>query len=259
MRTVLFLLFFLFAGYGLFMVANDPYRTALPMEVDDLSPIAPQLAKLPTEDRDLVLEYLKRSNGDVLPAQFADPDNPLTARTFREAIALQKVHRVKMVAERGRMQALEAKRDARLKPLRDALGLKLVKRELLSEAEIYATPQVDEWGRAKPVVVPPDARKVPVLTYRLTNRSARAITGFKGSAEIPGDFLPLMECWIDETRTLAPGEYHDARCGDVSKIPSAQQVAFVTLPAAQVVLRWYPAEVRFADGDVLKADRYAQD
>ncbi len=53
--------------YGLYLVGTDPYRTTLPMDVADLSPIQPALDKLPPKDRELVTDYLKRSNGDVLP------------------------------------------------------------------------------------------------------------------------------------------------------------------------------------------------
>lgn len=107
------------AIYGLCAVGTDPYGTTLPMEVDDLSPIQPALDKLPLADREVVTDYLKHSNGDVLPAQFADPDAPLTARTFAQAIALEKDFRVKMAAQDEKAAAMRAVREPSMKPLRD--------------------------------------------------------------------------------------------------------------------------------------------
>lgn len=72
------------------MTWRDPYRTRLPLDVSNLSALQPQLDRLPEADKAYVLAYLGRSHGDVLPPAFADPDEPFTARTFAEAIALQK-------------------------------------------------------------------------------------------------------------------------------------------------------------------------
>ncbi len=140
MRSTILLILVLAAIVGLYRIGTDPYRTSLPMEVEDLSPIEPQLAKLPPEDRELVVDYLKRSNGDVLPEQFADPDDPLTARTFAEAIALEKTHREKMKVEQARMAAFRAERDAQFKSLRDIVTARIVNRQELTEAEIYGQP-----------------------------------------------------------------------------------------------------------------------
>lgn len=68
----------------------DPHRTLLPIGSTDLSSVRPQLEALPDSERVLVLEYVRRSGGDVLPPKLADPDEPLTARTFADAIALQR-------------------------------------------------------------------------------------------------------------------------------------------------------------------------
>ena len=75
----------LLIALGVYGAVRKPYGTLLPLDVSDLSGIQPQLDRLDSEERELVLGYLKRSNGDVLPAAMADPDTPFTARTFGEA------------------------------------------------------------------------------------------------------------------------------------------------------------------------------
>ena len=74
-------------GYAIHR-GQDPLRTALPFGTTDLSSVDVALQKLQADDRGLVEAYVKRSSGDVLTTKFADPDEPFTARTFAEAIAL---------------------------------------------------------------------------------------------------------------------------------------------------------------------------
>jgi hypothetical protein len=68
----------------------DPHRTLLPIGTADLASVRSQLEALPDSERALVVAYVRRSGGDVLPPKFADPDEPLTARTFVDAIRLQR-------------------------------------------------------------------------------------------------------------------------------------------------------------------------
>ena len=216
MRSTILLILVLAAVVGLYRIGTDPYRTALPMEVEDLSPIEPQLAKLPPEDRELVTDYLKRSNGDVLPAQFADPDDPLTARTFAEAIALEKTHREKMKVEQARLAAFRAERDAQFKPLRD------------------------------------NERRSTVITYRFWNRGNRTITTLRGLVEVAGSgLMPAASCWIDDSSPIGSLDHRDVRCR-TPKDANAADRALMQRPIAEIPLGWYPREIRFDDGQVLK-------
>ena len=250
MRSTILLVLFLMAVVGLYRIGTDPYRTTLPMEVEDLSPIAPQLAKLPPEDRELVVDYLKRSNGDVLPAQFADPDDPLTARTFAEAIALEKKHREKMKVEQARLAAFRAERDAQFKPLRDIVSARIVNREFLTYDEIYG--RSTSGGLAKSVQGDPGAGKITVLTYRFWNRGNRTITSLRGNVEVDGSgLMPAASCWINDSDPIGPLDHRDVRCRTPVDA-TAEDRAMVQRPLAQIPLDWYPAEIRFDDGRVLK-------
>lgn len=241
--------------YGLYAVGTDPYRTTLPMEVADLTPIQPALDKLPPEDRELVTDYLKRSNGDVLPEQFADPDAPLTARTFAQAIALQKDFRVTMAAQDKEAAARRAVREAAMQSLRDVVGVRLVKRELLTRAEIFAMPSATgSVKRANPGS--PNDPLIQVMTYRVSNRSARTVAAFSGSVKIPGKgLMPAADCWIDERASLEALASREVRCGNTNRGANDEEREAVTRPMSEITLVWNPAEVTFADGSVLKAQR----
>jgi hypothetical protein len=248
MRSTLLLILVLAAVVGLYRVGTDPYRTSLPLEVEDLSPIEPQLAKLPPEDRELVVDYLRRSNGDVLPAQFADPDDPLTARTFAEAIALEKRHRERMKVEQARIAAFRAERDAQFKPLRDIVSARIVNREELTEAQIYG---MSSGGYAKSATgaEPP---KITVITYRFWNRGNRTITSLRGLAEVAGSgLMPAASCVVDSNEPLGPLDHRDVRCRTPRDANAADR-ALMARPLAEIPLGWYPREIRFDDGQVLK-------
>lgn len=245
MRSTLLLIFVLAAIVGLYRIGTDPYRTALPMDVEDLSPIEPQLAKLPPEDRELVVDYLKRSNGDVLPEQFADPDDPLTARTFADAIALEKTHREKMKVEQARLAAFRAERDAQFKPLRDIVTARIVDRQELTEAEIYGAP-----GAGQPLR--DNEQRSTVITYRFWNRGNRTITTLRGSVEVAGSgLMPAASCWIDDVNPIGSLDHRDVRCRTPRDANAADR-ALMQRPIAEIPLGWYPREIRFADGQVLK-------
>lgn len=250
MRSTLLLIFILAAGIGLYRIGTDPYRTALPFEVEDLSPIEPQLAKLPPEDRQLVTDYLKRSNGDVLPAQFADPDNPLTARTFAEAIALEKTHREKMKVEQARVAAWRAERESQFQPLRDIVSARIVNREELPADQIYGSLDA---GFGKSASGGGGERGlVTVLTYRFMNRSNRTITALRGNLEVVGSgLMPAASCWIDDQERLPALEHRDLRCRTPADAAAADR-ALMQRPLNQIRLEWYPKEIRFDDGQVLK-------
>ena len=233
--------------------SRSPHATPLPMDVADLSPIQAQLDQLSADERELVVGYLKRSNGDVLPAQFADPDEPFTARTFGEAIVLQRDFLVKQGQRDLESAARQARREAGLQPLRDVLALQLVKRELLTYDQIHGAASLPPAGSAKSARSGNSDRQILVLTYRLSNRSDRTLAAFSGSARIPsGGLMPLAQCFIDERGELAPGASRDVRCGDVRREADAEQRRVLTRSLADLQLSWEPRELRFVDGSVLK-------
>jgi hypothetical protein len=228
--------------------SRSPYNTALPLEVEDLTPIQAQLEKLPDEDRELVLGYLRRSNGDVLPAAFADPDEPFTARTFREAIALQKDFLVKQGGRDAEAGARASQRDAAMAPLRKVSDIRVLKREVLTGNEIYGAP-ADTYSTVKSATSGNDGHKVLVVTYRLHNLSPRAIASIKGGVSILSPANEKMTgCFIDHNQTIDAGSSVDIRCGQPNREAGANDLAFIQMPMSGFSVRWEPSSVAFADG-----------
>jgi hypothetical protein len=237
------------AALGLYGALRKPYGTLLPMDVHDLSEVQPQLDRLDDDERALVLGYLKRSNGDVLPPAMADPDFPFTARTFGEAIELQKRF-LREQAERDAVAAQRrAERDRLLEPLRDALGLRLLRRELLSRDQALG---IADTGGAKRA---DDGTRVLVVTYRLSNPSGRDIASAKGSVDVfDADGRRRTHCWLEQD-ALEAFASAELRCGNAMRNADPDERAFAGLPADGLRLEWEPAEIVFADGSRLSAPR----
>ncbi len=229
--------------------SRSPYGTALPWDVDDLSPIQAQLDKLPDEDRKLVVDYLGRSNGDVLPAAFADPDAPFTARTFRQAIALQKDFLVAQGKLDVEADARQVAREHLMAPLRKALTVRVVARQMLTEQELYALPVVATYAKRASAGSDAREKKFLIVTYRLQNVSTHAITSVMGSVSIrDASDRELAGCWIDHTDALATGSSVDIRCGNVNKAGGSAEVAFVAMSMSALSVLWEPRSLEFADG-----------
>jgi hypothetical protein len=227
------------------------HSTPLPLNLSDIPTIQAKLDKLPAEESELVLAYLRRSNGDVLPAKFADPDSPFTARTFGEAIKLQREYKVKHAVDIARMEAAKAAREAALEPLRKALSIEIVSREILSADE--ASGRQPGPGQAI------DSRAALVTTYRLRNTTFETMTAASGSVTVrtksdPKSLLGAAQCWINHTEPLSAGQAAEVRCGNLAKGASDADKAFVALPESSLIITWEPRSITFESGKVLKGE-----
>lgn len=251
--------------WGVYII-RDPYRTGLPFGTTDLSSIQEKLDKLPEEDRTLVVEYVTRTNGDVLPAAMADPDDPITARTVREAIALQKNFRVKQDKLEAQAQERAAIRNKALAPLRAALSVTLEKREILPREELTIDPKFLQEVRSRVPKRAIDSTPILMTTYRLTNTSENVIETIKLVVDIkkrPAKPKRLIEsfelgldhCYIDgfpQNAPLAPQASVTIRCGNIHKQASPADKAYVEMPEEELVLESSPKLIRFADGKSLE-------
>jgi DNA-binding protein H-NS len=231
--------------------SRNPMSTNLPMNLADIPKIQPQLDKLKPDERDLVLAYLKRSNGDVLPAKFADPDAPFTARTFAEAIKLQREFVAKQAKVEEKAGAMRAERDRSLEPLRDALSIELSKREILTADE--AKRRIPQTGQAI------NDRPVLVATYRLQNRSGEKIVQASGSVTIrtasdSKSLMGIVSCYIDHREPIPVGETIEIRCGNSNKPVGDAEKSFVDLPQSALILTWEPRSITLESGRVIRPE-----
>ncbi len=230
--------------------SRNPMGTTLPLNLADIPKIQPQLDKLTPEDRELVLGYLNRSKGDVLPAKFADPDEPLTARTFAEAIKLQREFKAKQAVNNQRMEGLREARESGMEPLRKALSVDLVKREIVTSDE--ATGREARQGQAL------NTRPVLMTTWRLINSSGDTITRASGSATVrttsdPNSLMGIAGCYINRSEPIAIGDIIEIRCGNVNKQAGDAEKEFVNLPESSLIVTWEPQSITLASGKVMKS------
>lgn len=238
--------------------SSNPLHTTLPFGSTDLSSVEAELARLAPDDRKRVEDYVRRTNGDYLPGNLGDPDDPVTARTFAEAIELQTRFEAKMQEQEAKAALFRAERDQRFAPLRKVMAMNVLKREMLTDAQIYgvAAPSSPAAKSANPNQAGDPQRAV--TTYRLTNTSDQDIRAFGVLIELrqkvhaPDDFGIVASCWVDEVRTLAPGEHFDARCGRSMSLNRVTDAEYLVMPFEQLEIRWEPKRIEFANGDKLE-------
>jgi len=235
---------------GVAACSRNPLGTPLPMDLADIPKIQPQLDRLTAEERDLVLGYLKRSKGDVLPAKFADPDAPFTARTFAEAIKLQREFKAKQAVQDARMDSLQEARESAMEPLRRAFYVELLKREILTADE--AAGREPRQGHA--------LNNTPTLvtTWRLINASGDTITRASGSVTVrtvsePDSLMGVARCYFNQTEPIPVGQTVEVRCGNPNKSASDADREFVAMPESSLELTWEPQSITLAGGKVMKA------
>lgn len=240
---------------------RDPHRTSLPFGTDDLSSVQDQLARLPEDERELVTAYVRRSRGDVLTPAMADPDVPLTARTFADAIKLQRRYLVFQAEQNAKIQARKAERDSKLEPLRAALSLRLIKREIMTADEATGRspePAPVYPGAAKQALSPLNNTQVLVSTYRLRNISNTTIDSAKVSVTIRkasprlDELGILANCYIEHDTPLVQWDGASVRCAQLNKPATEQDRAYAAMDESQFIVDYEPRLIRFADGRELK-------
>lgn len=250
---VLLILVLVAAGAMLIHASRDPHRTALPFGSTDLSSVQAQLARLPDDERALVEAYVKRSNGDVLPPSMADPGDPLTARTFGQAIALQRDWQARQAVDDARMAGLRQQRQARLAPLQALVRARVIKAEILTRNEYQA--RRDPGFHQHPYQV--DTSPTFWLSVRVENLSDESVVAMTGSlhARDRESALTMDLCWIDLGRgsELPPRSRLEIDCGHDHRGANQQQRDFIDNPPGRFTVEWEPHHITLASGRELDA------
>jgi hypothetical protein len=238
---------------GLIHYTRDPHRTRLPFGSTDLSSVESDLRRLPADERSLVESYVKRSKGDVLLPSMADPDDPLTARTFGEAIALERKWQVKMRAQEAVAATHAAERDRAMAPLREAATARVARREILTRDELNERQSPGYLQRAHRV----DTDPVFVVTIAVDNHTDTDIVALQGSlqARDRDNYLPLDLCWIDlnEQQPISAHARREITCAHPHRNAGANERDFVADPPGRFEVTWEPKLVRMTDGKVLES------
>jgi len=234
--------------------ARDPLRTALPFGTTDLASVEPALERLEPDDRALVEAYVKRSNGDVLLPSMADPDQPFTARTFAEAIALEKAWDVKRDAQEAVAAERASERDEAMAPLRAVVEANVTRTEIVSPRDL-AAPETPTTSVKR--ALPSDEATVFLVTVSLHNLGSKPIVGVKGSLEAKDRdaYFPVALCWVDvgEQQRIDPASRTEIRCANSHRQITPEQRAFMDDSSGRFTLHWEPKTVVFEDGTRLES------
>lgn len=235
----------------------SPLRTRLPQGTTDLTTVEAELQRLTPEEQKLVRDYTLRSKGEYFPSAYSDPDAPpLDARTFGDAIKLQRRFLAMLDESRAEMRARMAQREATLAPMRAVLQLEMVGRELAPVSPAYG-PQPRDLHGATPAL--PQGELEAITRWRVRNVSSRAVTSFEGGARAyrsDSDILSpelLNHCYIEHVSLLQPGASVDVGCSDRSHDPDRDR-GNLALPASMIRVDWMPRRIAFTDGTELKYD-----
>lgn len=233
--------------------SHDPLRTSLPFGTSDLSTVEPALQRLKAEDRALVEAYVKRSHGDVLLPSMADPDQPLTARNFAEAIALEKAWDVKRDARDAVAARQASARDEAMAPLRAIVEADVQRTEILSPRQMVApVAPIDGIKSA----LPSDQATIFVVTVSLHNLGSKAIVAVQGALEARSRdaIMPLDLCWVDTGPhdRIDPASRTEIRCANPHQRVSDEQRAFMDAPERFTVV-WNPKMLQLEDGTLIRS------
>ncbi|EIL94362.1 hypothetical protein UU7_05162 [Rhodanobacter spathiphylli B39] len=213
----------------------------------------PALQRLKAEDRALVEAYVKRSHGDVLLPSMADPDQPLTARNFAEAIALEKAWDVKRDARDAVAAEQASARDEAMAPLRAIVEADVQRTEILSPRQMVApVAPIDGIKSA----LPSDQATIFVVTVSLHNLGSKAIVAVEGALEARSRdaTMPLDLCWVDTGPhdRIDPASRTEIRCANPHQRVSDEQRAFMDTPERFTVV-WNPKVLQLEDGTLIRS------
>jgi hypothetical protein len=230
--------------------SRDPLRTELPFGSTDLSSVEDALAKLAPEDRARVEAYVKRSNGDYLPAGMGDPDMPFTARSFAEAIELEREWEARQAQEGVAQAARDAERERALAPLREIVSAEIVDARLQNATEPN--------GNQAPAGVHKSAPPL-VLTLRVRNHGSQDVVQLAGTLRARDREHPLglSLCYFEvgPQNVLTAFEVREFDCAH-RQGANEQERAFAEAPTGRFTVEWLPRELKLADGRVLNSGVY---
>ncbi len=240
---------------------HRPYATDLPIGTTDLNSVASELNRLSDEDRALVKAYVVRSGGHV-PGAIREVGTDFTAKTFGEAIEIEKKLDADDAKNQKIAQAFQAEREKKLAPLKEIIDLKLLKREIVNRAYIgpirYILP--GETSASKVASIK-DSENALLTTYQLQNKSSKTISNLEITIEIlkakrsANELGILAECFIQNLGTpLAAYEVREIECSNLGHSASETDHQYVTMPIQDLELKWEPRFIQFEDGKIIKTN-----
>ena len=236
---------------------HRPYATDLPEGTTDLSSVASELSRLSDDDRALVRAYVVRSGNSLQGAI----GTPFTAKTFGEAIEIEKKLDLYDAKNQKIEHAIQAARDEKFAPLKRIIDIQLLKREIVNNAYVAPFRQFSpsETPISK-IASTKDSENALLTTYLLKNKSSKVINDLEISVDIrkmkrsPNELGNLDNCFISHIRPLAAYEVREIECTYVYHSASETDHQYVAMPIQDLDVKWEPHLIQFEDGKMLKVN-----
>jgi hypothetical protein len=179
--------------FSVFLTAcSGPKDTPLPRDIDKMDAIKPEMEKLATEERELVVGYIMRHTiGAELGGLFGGKKGPgiPEGMTIGKAIEEQRKFKADAAIEQAKQQALKAKlqaeREAAQKHMREAVTVTLMTKKLDVE-----------YGYGGGII---DENIKVVFGYRnTTNKDVAGVKGYVSVKDLFGDEISRFQISNDE-------------------------------------------------------------
>lgn len=229
----------------LLTACSGPKDTPLPRDIEKMESIKPAMEKLTPEDRDLAAGYIMRHTiGAKLGGLFGGKEGPgiPEGMTLGKAIEEQKKFKADAALEEAKQQALKAKlqaeREAMLKPMREAVTVTLVSKNLATE-------------RGYSGIVTDENLEV---TFGYKNNSVKDILGVKGR-------ISIRDLFGDEISAFQISNDSTIKAGQTATWTGSRSVRFsmgnnkdrklADLGDDKFKVMWEPQVIVFSDGTKL--------
>lgn len=227
------------------VACSGPKDTPLPRELEKMDSIKLSMEKLTPEERELATGYIMRHTiGAKLGGLFGGKEGPgiPEGMTLGKAIDEQRKFKADAVLEEAKQQALkvklQAEREAMLKPMREAITVTLVSKEIKTEHG-YSGMVMDE--------------KLKV-TFGYKNNSGKDISGVKGHISVKdlfGDELSAFQVSNDSTIKAGQSITWTGSRSVRFSMGDNQDRKLAELGDDKFKVVWEPQVIVFADGTKL--------
>lgn len=255
-------------GVGSYLLwqQQQPENTRIPGARSPVEAVSGKLGQLPQADRVLVVGYLLRQRGEV-PSFSATDSGPFTARTFAEALKLQKAFLEKPTRSPDAV-VRTGLQDAAARPLREAVDLTGMELLVAAPGDGHYTPvrrsaqsaasrSMRYGGRpvpapsAPPPPLPPMEQRAELKTIVFLRNVTDVSVEVSGAVQVRGPSgqhagaHAIANCRLTKA-TIPPLTTERVECALDRRTSQAE--ALLELAEEDRFLVWYPWEIRFANG-----------
>jgi len=229
----------------LLAACSGPKDTPLPRDLDKMDSIKASMEKLTSEERELAAGYIMRHTiGAKLGGLFGGKEGPgiPEGMTLGKAIEEQRKFKADAALEEAKQQALKAKlqaeREAAMKPMREAITVTLVSKEIATERG-YSGMVMDENLE---------------VTFGYKNNTDKDVSGVKGRVSVKdlfGDEISAFQ--ISNDSTIKAGQtatWKGSRSVRFS-MGSNKDRKLAELGDDKFKVVWEPQAIVFSDGTKL--------